>query len=215
MEVAVSLLRCPSRRRMEARLGNRVVGCAEPFGRRSGNALAHRSHIPGFPDRRLKGFFTSIKVMLAVIADHQTKGGERLLLLCLARYAGDDGGRVFPSVETLCADSQQVRRAVQYQLRRLEAKGLIERVGATYAGTANYRIVLHRLRPHPAQKLAKVGASESAGSAPRAPDMSIESTSKSQKPLDQPHVKSHKGAEAMRAIEAFLPKFKSAYREKQ
>lgn len=199
------------RRIMGVRSGRRVISWREPCSERSGRKT-HRTSSPVVQDRFLQGSFTSAKVMLAVIADHQTKGGERLLLLCLARYAGDDGGRVFPSVETLCADSQQVRRAVQYQLRRLEAKGLIERVGATYAGTANYRIVLHRLRPSPAQKPSKVGASESATSAPRAHDISIESSINSQKPLDTPQVKSPKGAEAMRAIEAFLPKFKSAYK---
>ena len=183
-------LRCSKQGRiMEVRLGSRVVGWREPFSRRSGVIHAHRSSIPGFPDRRLKGSFTSTRVMLAVIADHQTKGGERLLLLCLARYAGEDGGRVFPSVETLCADTQQVRRAVQYQLRKLEAKGLIERVGATCAGTANYRIVLHRLRPPLAQKLPKVGAFQSATSALRAPDMSRDSSKNNQKPLEESHVK--------------------------
>jgi hypothetical protein len=118
-------------------------------------------------------------------------------------------------VETLCADTQQVRRAVQYQLRRLEVKGLIERVGATYAGTANYRIVLHRLRPPLAQKHPKVGAFESGTSALRAPDMSRDSSKNNQKPLEEPHVKSPKGAEALQAIQTFLPKFKSASKPTQ
>lgn len=207
-------LRCLfARRIMDVRFGRRAVRDVEPCSKRSGNVFAPRIHPLGVQDRFLQGSCTSIRVMLAVIADHQTKGGERLLLLCLARYAGEDGGRVFPSVETLCADTQQVRRAVQYQLRRLEAKGLIERVGATYAGTANYRIVLHRLCPPLAQKQAKVGAFESGTGALRAPDMSRDSSKNNQKPLEEPHVKSPQGEAAMKTIEAFLPKFKSAYRE--
>lgn len=189
------------RSRIGMRSGSRVARRIEPFCRRS-SRKTHRTYAPGIPDRRQKGFCTSIRVMLAVIADHQTKGGERLLLLCLARYAGDDGGRVFPSVETLCADTQQVRRAVQYQLRKLETKGLIERVGATYTGTANYRILLHRLRPAPAQKQAKMGASESAASAPRAPDMSIESSKIRQEPVETAQVKpaSSYAVEAVRKL---------------
>jgi hypothetical protein len=61
-------LRCLfARRSMCVRLGSRMVGWGEPFSRRSGNALAHRFLIPGFPDRPLKGFCTSIRVMNAVV----------------------------------------------------------------------------------------------------------------------------------------------------
>jgi hypothetical protein len=201
-------LRCPfARRTICVRLGNRVVCWGEPFSRRSGNALAHRSSSPGFPDRRLKGFCTSIKVMNAVVTDHQTKGGERLLLLCLARYAADDGSRVFPSVATLCDDTQQARRAVQYQLRSLEAKGFLRRVGISQYGTANYVIAVgklktgaHDVRPVPAHLDSQRGANEAQTSAPR----SHESLSNSSK--------NHQ--EHLEAISKFLPHFKSAYREK-
>src|SRR6267154_6144397 len=99
-------LRCSKEGRiMEVRLGSRVVGWGEPFSRRSGNDLAHRFLIPGFPDRPLKGFCTSIKVMNAVVESAPVHGGEYLLLLCMARYAADDGSRVFPSVATLAQDS--------------------------------------------------------------------------------------------------------------
>jgi hypothetical protein len=59
----------------------------------------------------------------AVIRHSKSKGSDRLLLLCIANYAGENGAGAFPSNETLCFDSKLTERAVRYILRRLEASG--------------------------------------------------------------------------------------------
>jgi hypothetical protein len=92
-----------------------------------------------------KGLLLSISLINAVVKFAPVKGGEYLLLLILAKYAGDDGARVFPSVETMAKDTRQDRRAVQKQLRGLESKGLIVNVGESVHGTINYRIVTEKL----------------------------------------------------------------------
>ena len=196
------------RRRIEARFGSRVVGCAEPFGRRSGNALAHRSHIPGFQDRRLKGFCTSIRVMNAVVQSAPVHGGEYLLLLCMARYAADDGTRVFPSVGTLAKDSRQNERTVQKQLRSLEAKGLIQRVGNSKHGTNDYTIVIHI-------PLAVDHPPKERGAALDADRGALECKTPALRPPESSSNTSKNHQEHLEAISKFLPQFKSAYRGKQ
>lgn len=217
-------LRCPfARRTMCVRLGSRVVGWVEPFSRRSGNDLAHRTSTPGFPDRPLKGSFTSIRLINAVVENVPLRGGEYNLLVFMARYAQDDGTQVFPSVSHLAHDSRQNERSVRRQLRGLEAKGYIQRVGVSKHNTFNYRILPEKCYPQgeglaPPVKVSTraqkpLGAGFGANSGGTAPPDSSSNTSKNrQEHLDTPQVKSPKGAEAMRAIEAFLPKFKSAYK---
>jgi hypothetical protein len=157
--------------------------------------------------------------MNAVVLDHQTKGGERLLLFCLARYAADDGSRVFPSVATLSDETQQTRRAVQYQLRSLEAKGLLKRLGDSDYGTTDYCIAVdkltgaHDVRPQKRKASAKGAQMPTERGALRSPESSSIRQENRQELLATPHVKSPKGVEAMKTIEAFLPKFKSASRE--
>lgn len=187
---AVRLPLCPIRRRMKARLGNRVVGLVEPFSWRSGSN-AHRSPIPGFPGRRLKGFCTSIRVMNAVVESAPVHGGEYLLLLCMARYAADDGTRVFPSVATLAQDSRQNERTVQKQLRALESKGLIRRCGMSAHGTNNYTVV-YTPRPTATPQVPKEtsrGALERTTPVLRPSESSSNTSKNRQPPVDTPQVK--------------------------
>lgn len=197
------------------RSGSRVGWRVKPFCRRS-SRKTHRSHAPGIQDRRQKGFFTSIRVMNAVVADRQTKGGERLLLLCMARYAADDGSRVFPSVATLADDTQQTRAAVQRQLRSLQKKGLISSIGLSWHGPVNYKIAVDKLHGgayvvRPSKTLdAQRGVLQSKKGIRRMPDSSTESPKTRQEPL---HKATPKGDEALKAIGAYLPQFKSASKE--
>jgi hypothetical protein len=87
-----------------------------------------------------------MRLQNAVVENAPVKGGEYLLLLILSRYASDDGGRLFPSISTLAKETRQHKRNVQRQLRSLEAKGLLVRLGSkSYLSTVNYRIVVEKL----------------------------------------------------------------------
>lgn len=183
-----------ARRSMCVRSGTRMLGLVEPFsGGRVERLTGHQS--PGSRPP-LKGFFTSIRVMNAVVESAPVHGGEYLLLLCMARYAADDGSRVFPSVATLARDSRQHERTVQKQLRSLEAKGLIQRVGYSQHSTNDYKIVIHIPLPvdHPPKEReaaldANRGALERKTPAPRPPDSSSNTSKNRQKLLATPHVK--------------------------
>jgi hypothetical protein len=142
----------------------------------------------------------------------------------MARYAQDDGTQVFPSVARLAHDSRQNERSVRRQLRGLEAKGYIQRVGVSKHNTFNYRIIPEKCYPQGeglappvkvstrAQKSLKAGfGADSGGAMP--PDSSSNTSKNRQELLEPPHVKSQQGEAAMKAISAYLPKFKSAYKE--
>lgn len=183
-----------NRGRIGVRLGSRAVWGTEPCSKRSGRN-AHRMYPPVLPDRFLQGFCTSIRVMNAVIADRQTKGGERLLLLCMARYAGDDGSRVFPSVATLAEDTQQTRAAVQRQLRSLAKKRLIVAIGPSWHGPMNYKIAVDKFNDgayvvRPSKIVdAKGGDRESVKGIRRMPDSSTDSSKTRQEPVETTQVK--------------------------
>ena len=87
----------------------------------------------------------SIRLINAVVESAPVHGGEYLLLICMARYAADDGTRVFPAVGTLARDTRQDQRSVHRQLRSLEEKGLIVRVGVSRHSTVNYRVAIEKL----------------------------------------------------------------------
>jgi hypothetical protein len=79
----------------------------------------------------------------AVIRHSKAKGSDRLLLLCIANYAGEDGSGSFPSNYTLCCDSKLTERAVRYILRRLEASGELKtELGRGPNGSNRYSINL-------------------------------------------------------------------------
>lgn len=75
--------------------------------------------------------------------------GHKLLLLALADHAHHDGTSVFPSIATLVDMTEQSERAVQYQLRDLEAAGLLRKVrqASRYRPT-EYAILIEALGVH-------------------------------------------------------------------
>lgn len=155
--------------------------------------------------------------MNAVVEDHQTKGGERLLLLCMARYAADDGNRVFPSVETLATDTQQTRAAVQRQLRSLEKRGFIEAIGRSRHSTVNYRIVVGKLSTGASvvrhQRIVDRPKSilQPKESIQRMPDSSSNTSLNRQNPEEKPRVKTEIGSDRSKQILALL-KAKPVYK---
>jgi hypothetical protein len=193
-------LRCPfARRTMCVRSGRRVISWREPCSERSGSN-AHRTSSPVVQDRFLQGSFTSIRLINAVVENVPLRGGEYNLLVFMARYAQDDGTQVFPSVARLAHDSRQNERSVRRQLRGLEAKGYIQRVGVSKHNTFNYRILPERCYPQgeglaPPVKVSTraqkpLGAGFGANSGGTAPPDSSSNTSKNrQEHLDTPQVK--------------------------
>jgi hypothetical protein len=67
---------------------------------------------------------------------------EKLVLLCLADHASDDGGQCFPSVGRVVLKSGLTRRGVQKVYRRLEVKGILVPIGQRKEGMTEYRIVI-------------------------------------------------------------------------
>ena len=88
----------------------------------------------------------SIHVM-APVFETDLSAMEKLVLLCLADHANDDGANAYPSVNRLSARCSLSRRAVQKILRRLEKREVIILQGGAKGGrerTRNYRISLER-----------------------------------------------------------------------
>lgn len=77
-----------------------------------------------------------------VLRNSQARLGPRLVLIALAEFAHDDGGRAFPSVETLMERSLLSRTGVKDALGRLRDDGHIVETGKTRTGTRIYRIVM-------------------------------------------------------------------------
>ena len=123
----------------------------------------------------------SIKVMTAVWEHSHHKGSELLLLLALADFAHDDGGGVFPSVETMGDKVRMSYRNVQYLLRKLVSSGELVEDGTHPSGTMLYRVnmPLYRsanfaARPKKGARQRKKGAQTSAeGAQAVAPDPSV------------------------------------------
>jgi len=65
---------------------------------------------------------------------------EKLLLLCLADFASDDGENVYPSVATMTRKSSMSERTVRRSLRDLEAHGLLEVLDAAPGRVRRYAI---------------------------------------------------------------------------
>lgn len=168
----------------------------------------------------LWGSSLSIRLINAVVEKAPVHGGEYLLLICMARYAADDGTRVFPSVGTLARDTRQEERSVHRQLRSLEGKGLIVRVGVSRHSTVNYRIAIEKLStgddlqtssPVPLEAPAPVLKSNTP--VRRTPDSSSNTSSNSSKAVEEiPRQRTVKGSEALASLSSYLPKFKSVYK---
>lgn len=100
----------------------------------------------------------------------------KLVLLRLADFASDDGGRIFPAVSTIAAECGLGERTVQDQLRALEARGVLCLVREAVCATRRpreYRIDLSTLealkRVEKKKKTRQPGADTAPG-AGTAPD---------------------------------------------
>lgn len=90
----------------------------------------------------------SIRVMTAIWETCLYNGNRLVVLLALADWANDEGGRVFPSLETLAGKARLTVRTAQHCLRRLQKDGVILSVGATRGGrgkVTEYKINLERV----------------------------------------------------------------------
>jgi hypothetical protein len=100
----------------------------------------------------------SIHVTSWVFRHSEAKLGARLVLLVLAEHAHDDGGRAFPSVDTIVERTRMSRRGVQEALRRLEADAMVEPYAKTKDGCTVYRVLMGGADSAPAQMTASRGA---------------------------------------------------------
>ncbi|OJA82931.1 hypothetical protein BGV71_14250 [Burkholderia ubonensis] len=81
--------------------------------------------------------------MSAVFERYPEGGGEMILALKLADFADDNGENIFPSVETMATMTRQSKRAVQYQLKRMQEIGWLIKVANQGGGrgrACEYRI---------------------------------------------------------------------------
>jgi hypothetical protein len=114
----------------------------------------------------------SLPVLVWVFNNSEEKLGRRLVLLCLAEHAHDDGGKAFPSVETICKRTRLSRRQAQACLRGLEDDGAIEHTGVTRTGTRIYRVVMEERTPVPGAVSSGGAQSSTSRGADSAPDPS-------------------------------------------
>jgi len=80
------------------------------------------------------------------------KGGELLTMLALADWAGDDGGRIYPSIEILAAKIRHSERQTRRLLRSLEGNNWIKPVTEKTGGrgkTTHYQMNLETLTKCP------------------------------------------------------------------
>lgn len=85
----------------------------------------------------------SARLMHQVRESRLGSPAEKLVLVMLASYADDDGGRVYPSMSRLAGDCCMSRRGVQKIADRLVASGVLVRVrdGGKGPGSTNeYRV---------------------------------------------------------------------------
>lgn len=89
----------------------------------------------------------SVRVM-ALVFEAPLPPEEKLLMLALADWASDDGGNIYPTLDMMRQKtSGRSDRAVQYQLRHLERKGLLVLVKpAHHHQPRHYRINLDVLK---------------------------------------------------------------------
>jgi hypothetical protein len=77
------------------------------------------------------------------VRDHsRARGAARTILFVLATYADRSGGRIHPSLDTICKGAACARKTAVDGLRQLQELGEIERVGRRPSGTWEYRITL-------------------------------------------------------------------------
>jgi len=80
-----------------------------------------------------------------------TEPTERLVLMCLANYAGEDGANAFPSLRQLMQDTGLSEATVRRHLQRFEQAGVIKRgnqeIAAAYIKRADRRPVVYDITP--------------------------------------------------------------------
>jgi hypothetical protein len=90
----------------------------------------------------------SVKIMSLVFDHYPGPPAERFTALALADHASHDGENVYPSVNQLALKTGHSERAVQYHLRRMEARGWLEVVehGGGRGKRTKYRIPIEKLK---------------------------------------------------------------------
>jgi Helix-turn-helix domain len=90
----------------------------------------------GQSSARSLGGTLSIQAMAWAIEQQEIKEPvTRLVLLCLANYAGADGSHAFPSIARLQRDTGLSERSIRQHLRKLETASLIQRGNRLFAVT--------------------------------------------------------------------------------
>ncbi len=87
----------------------------------------------------------SVQAMTAVFEMRGLAVTERLVLLGFANYADKSGRNSYPSVPTVADDCEVDERTVRRALRRLEARGFIERDGMDDRAVGGRRAVRYRI----------------------------------------------------------------------
>ena len=91
----------------------------------------------------------SVKLM-TVVWDSFTRGGaEKLVLLALADWAGDDGGRIYPSIAAIARKTNISERQAQRIMHRLVDDGILTPCGFEKGGrghAVNYRMNIDALK---------------------------------------------------------------------
>lgn len=108
----------------------------------------------------------SVRVIDRVWSCGRYSGGTLIVLLAMADWANDDGGRVFPTVNQLAEKSRMTTRQVRTCIRQLEDDQVIALVNRATGrpGQANeYRIVLSELQQVEAPETAHTTPSADGG----------------------------------------------------
>lgn len=64
----------------------------------------------------------SVKLMTAVFDRYQIGEGEKLVALCLADFASDDGRNIFPAIATIAKKTCMTERNVQRVLKKMQSR---------------------------------------------------------------------------------------------
>jgi len=89
----------------------------------------------------------SFKAVASVIDADAGSATLKLILILMADHASDDGERIYPSVGTIARRAEVSERTVQYAIKELVRKGLLEVAQERTGATTIYRIPpqnLHR-----------------------------------------------------------------------
>lgn len=76
----------------------------------------------------------SIKLMTMVFDRYQIGEGEKLVALCLADFASDDGKNIFPAIATIAKKTCMTERNVQRVLKKMQSRGWLVCVHKSLGG---------------------------------------------------------------------------------